>query len=112
MRSPLTPILVVALLAAGAAPAAARPEPPNRVDAANHAATMRSLARQRPRDGQLVSASPAGAPAPAPTVRVMHLRGGFDWVDAGIGAGLTGALLLGAAGVASVRRHPTMTVQP
>jgi hypothetical protein len=36
------------------------------------------------------------------------LTSGFDWVDAGIGAGLTAALLLGAAGVASARRRPTL----
>ena len=111
MSNALHPILVVALLAAGAAPAVARPEPPIRVEAAGHAATMRSLARQRAHDGRLVSASSAPAPAPTPAVRVRRLPGGFDWADAGIGAGLTGALLLSAAGVASVRRHPTMTAQ-
>jgi hypothetical protein len=36
------------------------------------------------------------------------LTSGFDWVDAGIGAGLTASLLLGAAGLASVRRRPTL----
>src|SRR4051794_12743439 len=33
---------------------------------------------------------------------------GFDWLEAGIGAGLTAALLLAAARVASLRRRPTL----
>jgi hypothetical protein len=43
------------------------------------------------------------APQPRPA-----LTRGFNWVDAGIGAGLSAALLLGAAGVASVRRRTTL----
>jgi len=37
--------------------------------------------------------------------------GGFDWADAGIGAGLSAALLLGAAGVAAIRRPPMTTAR-
>ena len=51
-------------------------------------------------------------PGSAPVAAVAKSDGaagdGFDWVDAGLGAGLTGALLVGAAGVASARRHPAM----
>jgi hypothetical protein len=51
---------------------------------------------------------------PDPIVRVTRAPladGGFDWADAGIGAGLTAALLLGAARVAAIRRPPTTTAQ-
>jgi hypothetical protein len=35
--------------------------------------------------------------------------GGFDWADAGIGAGLATALLLSAAGASAIRRqHPAV----
>jgi hypothetical protein len=63
--------------------------------------------RQLERDTS--TAPPPGQPATVPVVRVTRVSGGaFDWLDAGIGAGLTAALLLGAAGVASLRRRPTL----
>jgi hypothetical protein len=41
-----------------------------------------------------------------PTQVVVSTDNGFDWGDAGIGAGVVaGTMLLGAAGVISVRRH-------
>jgi hypothetical protein len=58
-------------------------------------------------------AAPA-QPVPDPIVRVTRAPladGGFDWADAGIGAGLTAALLLGAARVAAIRRPPTTTAR-
>jgi hypothetical protein len=107
MRSTLITIFTVALLAAGAGSAAARPDmSSNRIDAANHAASMRALARH---DQVEAVASP---PAPAPIVRVAPVTdGGFNWIDAGIGAGLAAALMLVAAGVSAGRRHSTMTVR-
>jgi hypothetical protein len=131
MRATLTTVSAVALLAAGAGSAAARPadtplagttSPPpqvvaahaprgphmsaGRIDAAEHALAIRRLNRLNgvPSTG----ASPV-QPAAVPIVRVTRVvGGGFDWGDAGIGAGLTAVLLLGAAGVASVRRTPTI----
>jgi hypothetical protein len=126
MRTILTTVSAVALLAAGAGSAAARPAdallagatpPPRQVDTARaargpHAAAGRidaALAQRRHGD-DLPAFAPSSPPAPVPIVRVTRITGGgFDWGDAGIGAGLTAALLLGTAGVASVRRSPTIT---
>lgn len=80
MRSTLTTsVVALALLAGSAGPAAARPLP--------------------------------GDPAPIPIVRVTSAPitdDGFNWADGATGAAVTAALLLGAAGMASVRRTPTM----
>jgi hypothetical protein len=107
-----TAILTVALFALGAGPAAAHPEAlSNRIDAENHATAMRSLALFH----QQIEAdlSPVTSPAkPTQTVRVVRATvadDGFDWTDGAIGAGLTAALLLAGAGVASARRHPSAT---
>jgi hypothetical protein len=134
MRATLTTVSAVALLAAGAGSAAARPadtplaattSPPQRVvsarapggphvsagriDAANHALAIQRLNRLSGVGS--TGASPA-QPAAVPIVRVTRVAsGGFDWTDAGIGAGLTAVLLLGAAGVASVRRNPTIVAR-
>jgi|tagenome__1003787_1003787.scaffolds.fasta_scaffold20485651_1 hypothetical protein len=130
MRATLTATSVVVLLAASAGSAAARPDTspnpvdaanhatspaarpavsPNRVDAANHAAGMlRLAARQRRADGDLTPVTSAGTPAPAPIVHITReplAEDGFSWADAGIGAGLATALLLGAAGASTRRRH-------
>jgi len=121
MRPTLTAISVAALLAAGAGSAAARPAdvpiprsdaplpaqtdvPTARTDAAQHAQAMRS---QGLHDRHLTSVASSTKPAPAPTVRVTRVDDGFDWADAGIGAGVaTALLLLSAAGVAAIRRQP------
>jgi hypothetical protein len=134
MRATLTTVSAVALLAAGAGSAAARPaDTPmtgttsttqpvvtaaaprgphtsaSRLDAANHALAIRRLNRL---DGVASTKAPPAQQAAAPIVHVTRLAGGgFDWADAGIGAGLTAVLLLGAAGVASVRRTPTITAR-
>ena len=83
MRSTLTTsIVTLALLGGSAGPAAAHPLP--------------------------------GDPAPIPIVRVTRAPvadNGFDWADGAIGAAVTAALLLGAAGMASVRRTPTLSAQ-
>ena len=120
MRTALTTISVAALLAAGAGSAAARPAdvpiprsdaavpaqadiPTARSDAAQHARAMRSLALHN----RHAIVTPSAQPAPAPIVHVTRVDDGFDWADAGIGAGVaTGLLLLSAAGLAAVRRQP------
>src|SRR5690348_14786900 len=125
MRTTLATVSAVALLAAGggAGPAAARPAdarlagtaPPSRQDATARAPRGPRLSAgrieaglaQRRHADDLPALAPSRPPAPAPIVRVTRTAGGgFDWGDAGIGAGLTAALLLGAAGVAAVRRSP------
>jgi hypothetical protein len=114
MRSRTTAILAVALFSLGAGPAAAHPEAlANRVDADNHAAAMRSLARfheQIEADAaRVASVAPA---APARTVSIVRAPvsgDGFDWTDGAIGAGVTAALLLAGAGAASARRRPSST---
>lgn len=124
MRATLTTISVVALLAAGAGSAAARPAdvpiapsdatltaqadvPTARSDAALHAQAMRSLSLH---NRHLASVASSTKPAPAPIVHVTRVDDGFDWADAGIGAGVaTALLLLSAATVAAVRRQPRMT---
>jgi hypothetical protein len=80
------------------------------VVAAEHALAMRSQGHGQHQHGSDLSIVPSSAQtAPVASARVSHTAdGGFDWVDAGIGAGVSAALLLGAAGVASVRRRPTL----
>src|SRR4051812_4962612 len=113
MRSKLTTISVVALLAAGAAPAAARPnvEPTStRAQAAQHAADMRAQGiHYEQLSAQAASRPAAGELAPPRVVRTTVADPGFDWADAGIGAGgVTLVLLLSAGGVVAVRRHSPM----
>lgn len=130
MRATLTTVSAVALLAAGAGSAAARPaDTPltgtmsttqqvvtaaaprgphtsaSRLDAANHALAIRRLSRL---DGVASTEAPPAQQAAAPIVHVTRLAGGgFDWADAGIGASLSAALLLAAAGASAMRRqHP------
>ncbi len=117
MRSTLiTAVLALALLALSAGPAAARPDvSSNRIDAANHATAMRSLASFK----QQIAADLERVTSPAPTaaartvriVRVPVTDNGFNWLDGAIGAGLTAALLLTGAGLASARRHPSATTR-
>ena len=104
MRATLITISVVALLAVSAGPASARPNPVTGAgDAALHAQTMRILGRHYQ---HLAALDASRAPAPAPIVHVTRVAdGGFDWADAGIGAGLAAALLLAAAGVSTLRRQ-------
>jgi hypothetical protein len=124
MRTTLTAISVAALLAAGAGSAAARPAdvpiapsvtapqaqanvPTARTDAAQHAQAIRS---QGLHDRHLTGVASSTKPAPAPTVHVTRVDDGFDWADAGIGAGVATALLLvSAAGLMAIRRQPRMT---
>jgi hypothetical protein len=121
MRTTLTTISVAALIAAGAGSAAAHPAdmptpggdaalnaqaatPTARTDAALHAKAMRS---QGLHYRHLTSAASSTKPASAPTVHVTRVDDGFDWADAGIGAGVATALLLvSAAGIAAIRRQP------
>ncbi len=115
MRSTLTAISVVALLAAGASSAAARPAdmPVRHSHATTHqpAAVAVPTVGQQHRylgsDARLVP-SPLDS-TPARTVHVATTRvadGGVNWADVGIGAGLAAALLLSAAGVWAARREP------
>ena len=124
MRATLTTISVAALLAAGAGSAAARPAdvpipgndapppaqtdvPTARTDAAQHAQAIRSLGLH---NRHLTGVASSTTPAPAPIVHVTRVDDGFDWADAGIGAGVaTGLLLLSAAGLAAIRRQPRVT---
>ena len=115
MRATLTTLTAAALLAAGAGSAAARPAdlPVAHSDAARHAQAVRTQPVNHLGGDRPTVASPA-QPAPAPIVRVARAPladGGFDWADAGIGAGLSAALLLGAAGVAVIRRPPMTTAR-
>jgi hypothetical protein len=122
MRATLTTVSVAALLAAGAGTASARPDmPAGRADAAIHAAAMRAQGlHHRHLDAlaasgaatrglhyeQLAAVAASRESTPASTVRVTRAAdGGFDWADAGIGAGLAAALLLSAAGVSTLRRQ-------
>jgi type II secretory pathway pseudopilin PulG len=90
MRATLTTIAVVGLVAASAGSAAAWTGTSTaRNDAALHAQAMRYQAEAAYyRDHGHVA--PTSAPAPVPIVRVTRAApgdGGFDWADAGIGAG-------------------------
>jgi hypothetical protein len=116
MRATLTTISVAALLAT-AGPASARPAdlpPSHSPDAARQAAAMRSQGAQGPAtqslsDEQLATVAASRRPAPPPSVRVTRVAdGGFDWADAGIGAGLAAALLLSAAGMSTIRRQHSL----
>jgi hypothetical protein len=105
-----TAIAAAALLSSGAGTALASTNdgPPNRIDALNHAATMRSLAllhEQLEAQGNRISARPKTAPAT--TARIVAAGDGFRWVDGAIGAGVTAAALLTVAGVDSARRRPS-----
>jgi hypothetical protein len=122
LRTILTTASVVALLATGAGSAAARPidMPTTRIDAdamrGIHADAMRYKAEAAYYLHHR-NVAPAGkhqdlrnadqrAPAAPPVVHVTRLAdGGFDWADAGIGAGLAAALLLSAAGASAIRRQ-------
>jgi hypothetical protein len=106
MRATLSAIGAAAVLAAGAGTASAHTDTPNgRADAARPAAAMRT---QSLRDEQRAAIAASREPAPQQSVHVTRVAdGGFDWADAGIGAGLTAALLLSAVGVSSVRRQHT-----
>jgi hypothetical protein len=111
MRPTLITLVVVALLGLSAGSAAAQPAggPSARVEAAQHAAAMRVLGvHYETLSAQAASRPAAGELAPPRVVRTAAARPGFDWADAGIGAGLTVVLVLSAAGVAAVRRHPPM----
>src|SRR3954468_18166301 len=133
MRATLTTVSVVAMLAAGAGTASARPDMPTaRADAAIHAAAMRAqglhreqlaavaasreptgapLVRGPPRE-QRAAVAASREPTAAPIVRVTRVAdGGFDWADAGIGAGLAAALLLSAAGVSALRRQHALVTR-
>ena len=78
--------------------------PTARSDAAQHALAIRSLGLH---NRHLTGVASSTTPAPAPIVHVTRVDDGFDWGDAGIGAGVaTGLLLLSAAGLAAVRRQP------
>ena len=86
MRATLTTIAVAGLLAASTGSAAARTDTPTaRNDAALHAQAMRYQAETAYHHDHGTS-----EPAPVPIVRVTRAApadGGFDWADAGIGAG-------------------------
>jgi hypothetical protein len=103
-------IVAVALLAGGAGTAVASSEAPTgRADALRHGATMLSLARHHRAPSTVI---PAVEPTSVSFVRDAGAQvadDGFSWADGAIGAGVTVALLLSAAGLASsVRRPPTM----
>jgi hypothetical protein len=104
-----TSVVVASLVAVSPAAAFASTDgPPNRIDAANHAATMHSLAvlhEQLEARAERIAAPPKTA-APT-TARIVATDSGFSWVDGAIGAGLTAAALLAAGGLQSARRHPS-----
>jgi hypothetical protein len=119
MRPTLTVVAVVGLLAIGAGAADARQtEQTARINAAQHAATMRAQGRH----GAALRAATTGNPEydaghastataaakPRPIVRVVRApatRDGFDWADAGIGAGLAAGLMSLALARESRRRR-------
>jgi hypothetical protein len=123
MRSTLTAVSVAGLVAIGAASADARPtEQTARINAAQHAATMRALGRHHAdlRAGttgtpgydagrpSTATAAAAARSAPRPIVRVVRApaaHDGFDWADAGIGAGLAAGLMILAPALASGGRR-------
>jgi hypothetical protein len=115
MRTTVSTLSAVALLAAGAGSAAARPAdmPLHRSAPSRQAAAPRTPPTYRYdlADNRPPVALPAEPATPA-TVRVIRAAGGsFDWADAGIGAALTAALLLSAAGVSTLRRQHTPTTR-
>jgi hypothetical protein len=110
MRFALSSITVVALLAAAAGPAAARLDGPINVSPVTHHVKAAGIqGRQFRHLGGDVAIAAKVTRAPAVVVATPAVTdNGFDWADAGIGAGLAAALLLTAAGLAAVRRqHPT-----
>lgn len=104
MRATLTTASVVALLAAGAGTAAARPDvSSNRAEAAIHAEAMRALGVHQHQEPAVAF----GSSTPVRVERVVATDAGFEWADAGIGAGIAVALLLSGVAVAAIRRpHP------
>jgi hypothetical protein len=112
MRTTLTTAAVVALIAASAGPAVAKPDIPTaRGDAALHAQAMRA---QGIHEEQLAAVAASRPSTPPAVVHVTHtplVDGGFDWADAGIGAGFAAALMLSVAGVSVARRHPPMPLR-
>ena len=110
MRSALTSITVVAVLAAGAGPAAARLDGPINVGpVAHHVKATAIQGRQFRHLGGDIAIPAKVTQAPAVLVTTPpSADSGFDWAAAAIGAGLAAALLLTAAGVTAARRqHPT-----
>ena len=109
MRATLTTIAVAGLLAASTGSAAARTDTPTaRNDAALHAQAMRyqpEAAYYRDHG----NVAPSSKPAPVAIVRVTHAAradGGFDWADAGIGAGsLLAMSLLALAATLFITQH-------
>jgi hypothetical protein len=103
-----TALVVAALLALSAGTAFA--DPADRVDAANHARAMHSLAvLHQQLDAQAERIAAPHRSAPATTARVAATDQGFNWVDGAIGAGLTAALVLAAAAVTSARHRSSTT---
>jgi hypothetical protein len=110
MHSTLTTITTIAVLAAGAGPAAARLDAPLSASHAAHHATATGVQGRQFRylGRDLVAVAAPSERAPAPIVRVAKppaADGGFEWADAGIGAGLAAALLLSAAAASAIRRQ-------
>jgi hypothetical protein len=107
MRTAIATASVVALLAAGTGSAAARS-----IDPGIHAHGLRYKAEAAyymhhtsSPNAQDVARDVYPGMRPARVVEVA--ASGFDWADAGIGAGLAAALLLSAAGASALRReHP------
>ena len=113
MRTIVTTASVIALLATGAGSAAARP-----IDPGIHAQGLRDKAEalfylhHASPDAQDVARGvyPGMQPVQAavrPTRPVEPAGSGFDWADAGIGAGFAVIVLVSAAGASALRRpHP------
>ena len=118
MRSTLTTISVVALLATGASSAAARPAdvPVRQGRATTHQpapVTVHTVGQQHRYLGSDARLVPSALDS-TPTVHVATTRiadGGVNWADVAIGAGLAAALLLSAAGLWAARREPPMTTR-
>ena len=106
-----TSVVVASLVAFSPATALASPDgPPTRIDALNHAATMRSLALLHEQlDAQAERIAAPHKAAPTTTARIVATEEGFSWADGAIGGSLTAAVLLAAAGARSARRHPSTT---
>jgi hypothetical protein len=118
MRSTLTALSVVALLAAGASSAAARPAdmPIRHVHVASRQPVAGPSVGQQHRylgsDARLVPSPIASTPLrPVHVATTRVTDGGINWADVGIGAGLAAALLLSAAVVWAARREPPMTTR-
>ncbi len=114
MRTTLIVLSITALLAVGAASAAADPwgpgerAPVGRSESLQHRYVGRDLVSVAP-DAQAAVAHPVRSSA-APSAPVAEP--GFKWGDAAIGAGLLAALLvLSAGGAALVRRSRPLTAR-